>query len=176
MRNLRPRFESDTWDQIERLHAASFSWALTCCRFDEVEAADVLQTAYLKILDGRARYEGRSALRTWLFSVIRRTAADRHRRKLREVLALERWFGNRAPESRPGVEELLTQAERRSYILSALRGLAARQRQVLDLVFYQGITIEEAAEVMGVSVGTARAHYDRGKRRLLRELSGLTGP
>jgi len=37
---------------------------------------------------------------------------------------------------------------------------------VLHLVFYQELTIEEASRVMNVSLGTARTHFDRGKRRL----------
>jgi RNA polymerase sigma-70 factor (ECF subfamily) len=185
MRNLRPRFESTNWDplkpfapekEIEKLHAASFGWALTCCRFDRQEAADVLQAAYLKVLDGRAKYDGQSAVRTWLFSVIRKTAADRHRRRFLEALALRRWWVGRAPAVESGADELVAREERRKCILGALQRLATRQRQVLDLVFYHGMTIEEAAKVMGVSIGTARAHYHRGKRRLALELSGATDP
>jgi DNA-directed RNA polymerase specialized sigma24 family protein len=38
-------------------------------------------------------------------------------------------------------------------------------------VFFHGLTIEEAAQVMGVALGTARVHYQRGKRRLLAMLA-----
>ncbi|HEX6836121.1 MAG TPA: sigma factor, partial [Polyangia bacterium] len=62
--------------ELAELHPASFAWALTCCGFDRQEAEDVLQTAYLKILDGRARFDGRSTFKTWLFAVVRHTAAD----------------------------------------------------------------------------------------------------
>jgi DNA-directed RNA polymerase specialized sigma24 family protein len=44
--------------------------------------------------------------------------------------------------------------------------LPSRQRDVLHLVFYQEMTVEEAADVLGVSVGTARTHFARGKGRL----------
>jgi len=37
---------------LERHHADTFGWALACCGGDEVEAADVLQDAYLRILEG----------------------------------------------------------------------------------------------------------------------------
>jgi RNA polymerase sigma-70 factor (ECF subfamily) len=53
--------------------------------------------------------------------------------------------------------------------LRALGQLAERQREVLHLVFYQELTIEQAAGVMHISIGTARTHYERGKARL-REL------
>ena len=123
--------------------------------------------SYSKVLEGRARYDGRSRVKTWLFSVIRNTASDQRRRRLLETLALHRWFARReAPAARPPADELLAQERRRARILDALKRLARRQREVLDLVFYQGMTIAEGAQVMGVSVGSARVHYDRGKRRL----------
>ena len=67
--------------QLEEHHAYSFGWALNCCSYNDTEAKDVLQTVYLKILDGRARFKGQSSFKTWLFSVIRNTAADERRRR-----------------------------------------------------------------------------------------------
>ncbi len=153
--------------EIERLHPASYSWALACCRWNGQEAEDVLQAAYLKVLDGRARYDGRSSAKTWLFGVIRKTAAESGRRRWFEALGLTRWMrGRAAPPDGAAADEQLAGEQRRVRIVSALAQLPARQREVLDLVFYHGMTISQAAEVMGVSIGTARVHYDRGKRRL----------
>ena len=42
-------------NQLATLHPKSFAWAMACCRYDRVEAEEVLQTSYLKILSGRAR-------------------------------------------------------------------------------------------------------------------------
>src|SRR5215470_16337014 len=68
--------------ELERLHSASFGWALNCCRRDRSEAEEVLQTVYLKILEGKARYRGESSLKTWLFAVIRKTAIGEYRKRL----------------------------------------------------------------------------------------------
>ncbi len=166
-----PREPGTPEGELERLHPASFSWALVCCGRNREEAEDVLQTAYLRVLDGRARFQGRSSFKTFFFGVIRRTAAEQRRRRL-----LLRWTGlsrvaatTLAPE--PSPEESAAGAEDASRLRGALAKLARRQRTVLELVFGHELTVEEAAGVLGISVGSARSHYHRGKTRLARALS-----
>src|ERR1700737_325345 len=76
--------------QLERVHADCFGWAMSCCGRNRDDAEEVLQTVYLSVLDGRARYDARSSFRTWLFGVIRRTAASAGRRGGMGELFLER--------------------------------------------------------------------------------------
>src|SRR5881227_484789 len=89
--------------ELEKLHSASFGWALSCCRRDYAEAEEVLQTVYLKILEGKARFRGESSLKTWLFAVIRKTAASEYRRKLLRGLRLLPEFDE--PKERIAPEE-----------------------------------------------------------------------
>ncbi len=160
---------ADLERQLEELHAASFAWAVSCCGGDRQEAEEVLQIVYLKILEGRARFAGHSALKTWLFGVIRRTAFGRARRRRLRAALLGRWGGRElAPAPRAGAEARLDRGRRSDRVRRALEALSPRQRQVIELVFFHDLTVREAAETMGVSAGTASLHYDRGKRRLAR--------
>jgi len=161
------------WEKVlEELHPASHRWALNCCRGDREEAADVLQTVYLDVLAGRARFDGLAGARTWLFAVIRRTAAGRRRRRVVRGVLLGRW-ARRRPE--PGVAPdpgaRLESAERIARIREAIASLSTRQRQILELVFHHDLTIEEAAGILGIGLGSARTHYERGKRALLARLT-----
>jgi len=158
---------------LEKLHVASFGWALSCCRRDRAEAEEVLQTVYLKILEGKARYRGECQLKTWLFAVIRKTAITEQRKRLLRILRLTA-ASNPAPERNPFVAEpaaAFERSEAQKQFQSALRRLPARQREALHLVFYEDLSLREAADVMGVSIGSVRQHYERGKKHLRESLN-----
>lgn len=159
---------SDLERELERLHQESFGWALFCSGRDRELAQDALHETYERVLSGAARFQGRSAFRTWLFGVIRRTALAERRRQRRPGLPAVVEAALADPAS--GADERLEEAERREELLLALSALSPRQREVLVLVFYPHLTIEEAARVMEVSLGSARTHYDRGKKGLLARL------
>ena len=164
----------DLQSELERFHSASYAWSVTCCRGNLDEAEDVLQTAYLKILDGKARFAGRSSVKTWFFSVIRKTAGERQRRRWVRKQLLDRWHPSEAKQTAPRDPHRATAAsETSTRIRAALGQLSHRQRQVLDLVFYQDQTVREAAEILGLTIGTARVHYARGKRALEEKLEDL---
>lgn len=152
----------DLRTELARLNADSFAWALRSCGGDRTEGEEVLHVAYMKVLDGTARFEGRSTFKTWLFAVIRRTAQEQRRTRWLRHLRLERWWQR---DVRFESADAAT-SERTVELTNALTTLSTRQQQVLHLVFYQDLTIEEAAEILGMPVGTARTHYARGKDRL----------
>ena len=93
-----------------------------------------------------------------MFGVIRNTAREERRFRLLPVQARDDTM------ALPDAEA--AEAQRRTLLLRALQQLSARQREVLELVFYHDMSIEEAAEVMHVGVGSARTHYQRAKARL----------
>lgn len=156
--------------ELERHHAAGWGWALHCCRHRRDVAEDVLQASYLKLLDGRARFDGRSSLQTFLFGVIRRTAAEHRRAKMLRGGLLDTVRGGLealAQRSRsPDLEDSAEASVDGIHLRSLLKRLSRRQNDLLHLVFYQERTVDEAAEILGISAGTARQHYHRGKARL----------
>ena len=164
--------------ELQTLHRESFGWAMSCCRRDAFMAEEVLQRTYLKVLAGKAIYRGDGAFRTWLFAVIRRTAQDERRRKWLGQLRFLKYAGLTQNGSRR--DEAIDTETRGGALefVEMLAGLSSRQRQVLQLVFYHDMSLSEAAEAMGVSIGSARTHYDRAKKaiRLHFDEKGADGP
>jgi len=155
----------------------SFAWALCCCRQRREEAQDVLQDVYLRILEGRLQFSGHASAKTWLFAVIRRTAGDRNRRHWLRAALFERWHEREYMSgSLPGLEGELATSEANDRLRVAIAQLSPRQQEVLHLVFYQDLSVEEAAALLRISLGSARTHFERGKARLREQLQASGAP
>lgn len=141
---------------LKKHHQDAYLWARQCCSFDDDLAKDTLQNVYLKILEGKAKFKEKSSVKTWLFAVIRYTAidqknADRNTQPL-EVI--------------PEIEDLPLSTEEEVNYKQLIQLLSPMQQEVILMVFYHEMTLEQSAEVLQLSIGTVRTHYDRGKKRL----------
>ena len=162
-------------EYLETFHESSFGWALACCGWVRPDAEEALQTAYLKAIEGKAKFNGHASVKTWFFGVVKLTAAEQRRLRLTRSLALGRFLRARPTEDPcPTPEGLSHEAETGRRLRALLARLSPRQRELLQLTFYHELTVEEAADVLHLTVGTARTHYERGKARL-RELLAEAG-
>jgi RNA polymerase sigma-70 factor (ECF subfamily) len=150
---------------LQEHHTSAWGWALCCCNGDRNMAEDTLHDAYLGVLEGKAVFDGRSSFKTWLFAVIRKMAYRKRAQLLRRLRILTERVWRPASQG-SGVDNDLYHAELRERMEKMLKNISVRQREVLQLVFYHDLSIEDAAQVMGVSVGAARTHYHRGKERM----------
>lgn len=146
---------------LEAMHGQVYGWALSRCAFDHATAEDLMQQAYVELLSGDAWFDNKSSLKTFVFAVVQKLASNRFRR-LTTRLRLLRQHADLAVDAAPAAPEV----EQNPKVWSAVKALPARQRDIIELVFCRELTIEDASQVMGVSVGTGRVHYDRAKKAL----------
>ncbi len=160
--------------ELEAIHTECWGWALACCGRDRDIAEETLQSAYLKILSKQARFDGRSSFRTWVFGVIRHTAMEELRRRRTHHAREPEDDGEAslAIDPAPGADARAEMSDERAVLIVALGTLSERQQEILQLVFYHDMTINEAAAAMHISLGSARTHYDRGKKALAIALRG----
>jgi RNA polymerase sigma-70 factor (ECF subfamily) len=162
----------DLAQSLEPLHQDACGWARYCCDGSLADPGDVLQTAYLKVIQGKARPSGTGSLKTWWFGVIRLTTKEeQRRRRFRESLAGKLLRLAAAGEGAHSAVSRIELDGSSRELKAALTQLPTRQSEVLHLVFYQDLSISEAAGIMGISLGSARTHYERGKARLRELLS-----
>jgi RNA polymerase sigma-70 factor (ECF subfamily) len=155
-------------------------------------AQEVVQETWLAVLAGLERFEGRSSLRTWVFSILlnrARSHGRRERRALPFASLHERWQERHgepavAPErfqgrgdARPGwwasppaswtdPQARLEARETRAAIEQAIEALPPRQKQVLVLRDVVGASAEEACELLDLAEGNQRVLLHRARSKV----------
>ena len=146
---------------IQELSPGLFAFAYRAVRQRE-EAEDLVQATWISALKTVPSFEGRSSLRTWLVSILRRRIADRFRRERpSEVLEEEKLaWDQAAPEDRLDAYEAADIASRTMTELSEL------ERTAVLLCDVQDLDRDEASARMGVTRGHLRVLLHRGRHKL----------
>lgn len=138
---------------------------------DRDAADDLVQDCLERALARRHDWRGDGPVRAWMFRILLNLHRDALRRQPRagHLVAVE----DMAQElSRPGGQEAHLAL---SEVHTAMGRLPADQRQALLLVALEGMSYDEAAEVLAIPKGTLMSRLGRARARL-RELTGRAGP
>ena len=181
---LAARDEGAFRELLRRHHAAIVRLARTYVRTDAV-AEEVAQETWAAVVAGIDRFEGRSSLKTWLFSIAvnrARTRAEREARSIpfsalatdadrEDAPAVEDRFGaderwSAPPRAWNDPERRLASLELRDELKAALEDLPARQRLVVTLRDVEGLDPDEVCRVMDLAPGNERVLLHRGRTRL----------
>lgn len=146
---------------------------------DPAASEEVLREVFWQIWQEAARYDPRrGSPEAWVVMRAKTRAIDR----LRAIRRREKTFvapvdeavtrSSEAPGENPGVA-----AETRGLVRSALDGLPAPQRRVVEIAFFEGLTQSEIASRMGEPLGTVKTRARLGLERLKKTLGSslMTG-
>lgn len=139
---------------------------------DPEVAEDVVQVVLLSIHRARHTYQPERPFGPWLRSIVRNAVIDSLRHRGRRV---KREVGIEAIDSFPDPEAFAPpKDERLSPELSrALAELPSKQREAVELIQLQGLSVAEAALRAGVSPGALKVRAHRGYRALRERLRGV---
>ena len=126
------------------------------------EAEDLVQTAFLRVWQGAARWEPKAKFSTWLYRVLHNLCMDRFRARGEPSRPLDEELADESP----GSEERMQGMQRDARVRAALAALPVRQRAALVLCYYEERSQAEAAALLGVSEGALESLLSRGRAAL----------
>ncbi len=148
----RPRLRRYLWHQLDG---------------DGHAVEEALQDIFLAVWRSAGSYRGEATVATWLFQIAHYTALRTRK------AAVRRWRSEIEAEIAPSERAIVpVTASLEDAVLEhlaldeALSRLTAKHRAVLHLVFQQGFTAEEAAQILGVPVGTVKSRVSYARRAL----------
>lgn len=134
---------------------------------NEQDVSDLLQDVYLKVLESLEGFQGRSALKTWLYRILVNTFLDRSRKeRVRRAAPLEETADRKARD--PLQEEIAKETCVR--VQEALENLPPKQRAVLALKVYEGLPYGEISSILGISPEAVKMNVLYARKKLAKIL------
>jgi RNA polymerase sigma factor (sigma-70 family) len=142
---------------------------------DQMLAEEAVQELFLRIWNSAERYDhGQGKLSTWMFTLIRNIAIDLLRKKKKrnsEPLTEEKMavIADPSNHTESEVETKLVGEQ----VKAALEGLNYDQKQIMEWIYYQGLTHQEVAKVHSIPLGTVKSRVRLALRQLQKRLSHI---
>ncbi|MGB3412216.1 MAG: RNA polymerase sigma factor [Microthrixaceae bacterium] len=171
--DVKPIADDETGDQIFTrlvLPEVDVMWrvAMSLTR-NRADAEDLVQESLLRAYRAIHTFDGRYP-RAWLLTIVRNTERNRHRRRRPELLSDPNIAEERGPATEPDdVERYAEDREFDAAVTASLAELPENFRRVIELVDVDGLTYQEAADLLEVPLGTVMSRLHRARRRI-REL------
>jgi len=161
--------ERAAFDEIVTLHRRTvYTVARRLLRRHE-DADEAAQVAFVKAWSARARFRGDAQLKTWLTRIVLNVSKSMlaARRVEADLPEESGWADSSVTDPGVRIDRTRLQHELRR----AVGGLPPRQREVVLLKVYEGLTYREVAEILELSAGAVKAHLHQAVSNLKRGLA-----
>ncbi len=146
-----------------RHHVRVFRFVLRLVR-NEAVAEDLISDVFLDVWLQAGKFEGRSAVSTWLLAIARFKALSQLRRRPEQELDEETAEAIEDASDTPDVT--LEKKQTSDNIRKCLNGLSTEHREVIDLVYYHQKSVEEVAEIVGIPEATVKTRMFYARKKL----------
>ena len=130
---------------------------------DPATAEDVTQNTLVTAWRTARTFRGEGRLIAWLLGIVHHTAMKTLRGDTRY---LDDVAEETVSEDQPSPEEQAQVKDERRWVRQGIQSLSPEHRAVLDLVFYQGLSLNEAAQVLNIPVGTVKSRLSYARDHL----------
>ena len=133
---------------------------------DHDYAGEVLQSVFIQIWNKADTYNRKKgAVSTWIINITRNKSIDILRKTKKEKLNVD--IDLDYLESDTNCDFNISEiAEKREIIIKAMESLSPEQRKIIEMIYFEGYTHKEAAEILGVRIGTVMSRLARARQRV----------
>jgi RNA polymerase sigma-70 factor (ECF subfamily) len=152
-----------------RHHVKVYRFVLRLLR-NESAAEDLISETFLDVWRQAGKFEGRSAVSTWLLSIARFKALSALRR--RGDVELDDETAGAIEDQSDDPEMVLAKKDKGAVLRQCLTGLSAEHREIIDLVYYHEKSVAEVASIVGIPEATVKTRMFYARKKLSELLKG----